>query len=541
MSNKQPSQSQSAPQPEDRALMAERLQDPIWRLTSGELYKIVPADGSGLQPFCPRPEQVKVIRAIHEQGKRQILIPKARRLGMSTVLGIVLVDWVLWHKSQQCSLIDKNQTDASRKLAKIMRVALENLPDWLLQTVKFVKSNESELTIDVNDSGESTIWAGLDARGGSNDILWISEWGIIQFDDPKRSERIRSGALPSARHGLTVVETTWKGGKAGDVWELLGPSLSGAVDDWEILFFPWYIDPRNVDAHAVIDAPALEYFKKTADRFDREGIQLSEAQRRWWAKERRNQGMFMKRENPSFIDECWTVPVEGSVYGELVEQARGEGRIGAMPIDGGSLVYTAWDLGAPSNTVVWYFQIVGREIRFIDCDVPRDNTPTAHLKSATIAQRVAFMLSKGYFFAKHFLPHDCDQTERSGKTLRSEVVDAGLPSASIVSVPRTHSVWVGINQAKELFPSLAFRSPQCDDGLNALSAYRIRVAEDGASGGEPIHDWFSHPADALRTMAEAHHAGLFSFKHTTAETRPDWYSPRRAPKGIKAVQVGPRR
>ena len=48
----------------------------------------------------------------------------------------------------------------------------------------------------------------MNARGGSNDFLWISEWGPIQLDDPRRSAEIRSGALPSARHGTIVIETT---------------------------------------------------------------------------------------------------------------------------------------------------------------------------------------------------------------------------------------------------------------------------------------------------------------------------------------------
>lgn len=213
--------------------------------------------------------------------------------------------------------------------------------------------------------------------------------------------------------------------------------------------------------------------------------------------------------------ECdFTAPMPGAIYAEEVEKARYEGRITSYPVDGSSLVHTSWDLGAPENTCVWYFQVVGREIRIIDCD---------RGDRGTIAQRAAYMLSKGYSFGKHYLPHDAAQTERTGATFLTELAKH-LPSTSLAVVPRCVDVWIGINHALEMFPSLAFRSPQTDDGLAALSAYRRKVVGEGAlSVHEPIHDWSSHPADAFRMLAEAHRAGMLAFKNTTAEPRPDWY------------------
>lgn len=516
--------------PEQAAVLEWQLADPVWRLTSGELYHISPADGTGIQPFRPRPEQVAIIRAIFEDGVKQILIPKARRLGMSTTLGVIAADCLLFRKGWQGSLIDQNAADASRKLDRIVKVALDNLPLWLKQRLKFVKSNDSQITLNVLATGERSFYAGMNARGGSNDFLWVSEWGVIQHEDPKRSSKIRSGALPSARHGVTVVETTWAGGKGGDVWELLEPSLTGKANDWKVLFFPWWVDPRNVSETAMMDAPAELYFAKIAPRLAKEGIVLSDAQRRWWAAERRAQGIFMGRENPTFLDECWSAPVQGAVYAEAIERARAEGRIVPMPIDGSNLVHTSWDLGSPQNTVVWYFQIVGREIRIIDCD---------RGDMGTLTQRCARMIAKGYNYGKHYLPHDCTQTERTGSNFIVELGKAGLPSGSLVPIPRTASVWIGINHALELFPALSFRSPSCDDGLAALAAYRTRREGEGAlTTDEPVHDWSSHTADAFRMMAEAHRAGMVAFKHTTAEPKPDWYGMQaRVKRGLKPQRV----
>lgn len=508
-----------------------RLADPLWRLTSGELYQIAPADGSGLQPFRPRPEQIAVIRAICVEGVRRLLIPKARRLGMSTTLGLIAADSLLWRREWQGSLIDQNAADASRKLERIVRVALDNLPEWLRPHVHVHKANASQLSLSLRAAAPGaggkgaktspcarTFYAGVNARGGSNDFLWISEWGVIQHQDPKRSARIRSGALPSARHGAIVVETTWAGGKGGDLWELLEPALTGRADDWRVLFFPWWIDPRNVDAEATLDTAAETYFRKIAPRLEADGIVLTEPQRRWWARERRAQGIYMARENPTFLDECWSAPVQGAVYAAALERARVESRIGPMPVDGGSLVHTSWDLGAPANTVVWYWQIVGREIRLIDCD---------RGDRGTLTERVAHMLAKGYHYGRHYLPHDSMQTERSGTTFLTELARAGLPSRSLCAVPRTSDVWVGINHALELFPALAFRTPHCDAGLEALTAYRTRRQGEGAlSIDEPIHDWSSHAADAFRVLAEAHRAGFIAFKHgAPSAVTPNEYNP----------------
>lgn len=224
--------------------------------------------------------------------------------------------------------------------------------------------------------------------------------------------------------------------------------------------------------------------------------------------------------------ECdFSVGIPGAVYAKRIEQARSEGRIAQFPVDGHTPVDTFWDLGAPASTVVWYAQCVGREIRVIDCD---------RAFHGTLIERVAFMKQKGYHYGKHYLPHDCAQTDRTGSTFLGEIAKAGFPSASLVTVPRTSDVWLGINHLLEMFPTLVFRSPSCEDGLDALACYRTKLEGEGINSvAAPVHDWSSHTADSLRTMAEAHHAGMFVFKHTNAQPVPEWHTG-----GIKRTRRG---
>jgi hypothetical protein len=71
------------------------------------------------------------------------------------------------------------------------------------------------------------------------------------------------------------------------------------------------------------------------------------------------------------LEECFQTPIEGAIYAELIDRLRAE----AAVVDNSALVHTAWDIGAPLNTVVWYFQLVAAEFRVIDCDSDLDLTP----------------------------------------------------------------------------------------------------------------------------------------------------------------------
>lgn len=497
--------------------------DPLWRLTSGEVYKIAPADGTGIQPFIPSKEQRAIYESLLLEGVKQLMLPKCRRPGFSTALGIFVLDQMIFNEGYQASLVDQTASDASRKMERIVYVAYDNLPPFVKEDIRELKKNDSHLSISYKDGTVSDFWAGMDARGASNDFLWLSEWSVIQFEDPKRSSRIRMGALPSARHGKIVVESTWRGGKYGDVYELIEPVLNGVSDDWKIMFTGWWQDKRNVSSTAAIDDVARKYFTVNKPHFDALGVTITEEQMRWWSAEKRKMGIYMNSESPSFLWEMWLSPVQGAIYAEAIEVARVQGRITSMPISERFLVHTAWDLGAPRQTRVIYFQVIGEWIHIVDCDLGTDET---------IVQRVARMKAKGYNYGSHYLPHDAMQTERSGKTLATEMAAAWLktapemignynavtgkmdPSADYKKcglrfVPRTNDIWSGINYGLQMFPEVKFRAPQCEDMLSIMALYRTPTVKDGGvDRGEPIHDHSSHLCDAYRTLAEARMGGL---------------------------------
>ena len=488
------------------------LQDPIKRICT--LYTI--RDDKGVeQQFRPKPEQMEVLHEIFVKGNKKILIIKARQLGMSTLLGVIIADHITFNAGQQCSIVDQKLADAGLKLRGKVRMVFDSLP-------KIMRSHDSEFSLRrTNLGGESdtpsSCFAGTNARGGTNQILHISEWGPIQHNDPPRSKEILTGALPSAEEGLSIVETTWMGGKRGELWELTKtamlvkakPELK-TTKDYTLLFFPWWNDPKyRVSGNMARVTPYVwEYFKEMQKHPDvvAAGHVFDHEQILWYETVAMSKGDERYREYPSVLEEAFLAPVPGAIWQKYVEAARKDGRILNFPHDATRLVYTFWDLGSPTNTRVVYCQFVDGMIHVLDHDTGLDMLPAA---------RVAHMAAKGYSFGTHFFPHDGGRKEYSGITFAQQMQTAGL--VGIQMIPRTREVWVGINEISGLFHRFVINEDKCVDLVESMSCYHTRLSDNDKPTSEVVHDDASHDCDAVRYIAEALHANLVSiganYKH----------------------------
>ena len=309
------------------------------------------------------------------------------------------------------------------------------------------------------------------------------------------------GALPSVGDGICVCESTWRGGRNGHLWNLVKSALETPEEqkgplDWRVVFFNWQDDPTYSDA---VPRPVGEETARYFAGLPASAGEFSPGQMSWYQRKRAELGMFVLREFPAVMEECFQAPVEGAIYAAAIDKLRVEGAIKPWIVDNSALTHTCWDLGSPVNTAVWYFQLgVAGEIKVIDCDLDLDLAPVA---------RVSHMLAKGYLYGSHFLPHDAMATQKSGRTFLSELRDAGLTNCR--AVPRTHDIWVGVNRLRQMLPRFQFRIPQCDRGLEALSNYHtVRETSTGIARDEPCHDWSSHACDALRVISESEAANM---------------------------------
>jgi hypothetical protein len=323
----------------------EAFRDPVWRL--GTLCSIRSRDGSVIK-FAPRPQQAQIIDLIYRQGCRRIIILKARQLGFSTLLGVICADRLCFGLGQQISLIDQTIEDARQKLRDIVLVAYDSLDPALKRELPITRSNTGELAVKFvrhEEAKTNAMFAGTHARGGANSFLWVSEWGVIQATDLARSEEILTGALPSVGDGICVCESTWRGGRNGHLWSLVKSALETPEEqkgplDWRVVFFPWQHDPNYRDA---VPRPVGEETVRYFAGLPASAGEFSPGQMSWYQRKRGELGMFVKREFPTVLEECFQAPVE---RGHLRGGDRPlKGRRLDKAVDRGPLVAHAYCLG----------------------------------------------------------------------------------------------------------------------------------------------------------------------------------------------------
>ena len=183
-------------------------------------------------------------------------------------------------------------------------------------------------------------------------------------------------------------------------------------------------------------------------------------------------------------------PVVGAYYGAAIQRAEKEGRLCRVPIDQGTVVHTAWDLGMDDSMSIWFFQQVGLEIRFIDY---------YESSGEGLGHYAQYLQEKGYLYGKHYAPHDIAVRELGTGKSRLEVAkNLGIK----FEVGERLDVEDGINAVRSMFTQFWFDVDKCHRGINCLKNYRKEWDEKNkVFKNNPKHDWASHGADALRTFA----------------------------------------
>jgi len=191
--------------------------------------------------------------------------------------------------------------------------------------------------------------------------------------------------------------------------------------------------------------------------------------------------------------ECsFSAAIIGAFFGTEMREAEQQGRITKVDYDRNLPVYTAWDLGYRDDTAIWFYQVARGEIRVIDFFA---------VSGADIHDIAGVVLSKGYRYERHYLPHDARakslQTGRSIVEQLATHLDVGK-----LSVVPDIGLQSGIQAVRMMLPRVWFDEERCRDGIEALRQYQREYDEDKkAYRQSPRHDWTSHPSDAFRMLA----------------------------------------
>lgn len=206
------------------------------------------------------------------------------------------------------------------------------------------------------------------------------------------------------------------------------------------------------------------------------------------------------------------VPIQGSYYGLQLMDADEQKRIGNVPYDPSARVDTAWDLGIGDEMAIWFFQIVGQEIRVIDYyETTGEGLP----------YYVKHLQNKPYVYENHYAPHDIEVRElNTGKSRRETAKGLGI-DFTVAPMLRVED---GIEAVRSILARCWFDSVKCEKGLSALRSYHKEFDEKNQTFKlRPHHDWASHGADAFRTFAVSYRKKVKSVRSTVRVPQDDPY------------------
>ena len=480
-----------------------QLDDPIWRVTSGKLYKIITkgsADSkeSLIVNFIPNEAQMILLDCLHDRN----LILKARQLGFSTLICILWLDTALFSKDPiACGIIAQDK-EAAEGLFNKVTFAYKNMPKELRDMFPLSTENKGEIVFAHNGS---RVKVGTSMRSGTYPRLHVSEFGKICARYPQKAAEVMTGSIPAVpASGILIIESTAEG-QEGEFYDLtqrakalFDQKRELTSRDYAFHFFPWWkaadytMNPDGV----IMTRKDEEYFTALESKV---GQEITAGQRAWYVATRDadfpNHHERMWQEYPSTPEEAFQRSTDGCYYVNEMAAARKQGRITAVPWEKSIPVNTFWDIGLNDEMAIWFHQRVGMQDRFIRY---YENS------SESFDHYVAEMHKHGYVWGRHYLPHDGD-TKRLGMesnwTPKQMLEKLGLRNIEIV--PRIDRVQTGIQMTRNAFSTSWFDETDAKDGIKYLDMYRKEWDSQRAVWkDEPRHDKASNGADAFRQFGQ---------------------------------------
>lgn len=179
--------------------------------------------------------------------------------------------------------------------------------------------------------------------------------------------------------------------------------------------------------------------------------------------------------------------VIGAIYAKEVELAVREGRVANVPYNPLLKVHTIWDLGWNDSMFIILVQKVRSEISIIE--VIEDS-------HKTLDWYIGELQNKRYNWGYDYLPHDGFHGD-----YKSPSADAILKKFGR-KVKATPNIGIeeGIKLARMSFRQMVFDRNKSERLLECLKRYKRIISKNGEPGS-PLHDQYSHGADAFRYLS----------------------------------------
>lgn len=181
--------------------------------------------------------------------------------------------------------------------------------------------------------------------------------------------------------------------------------------------------------------------------------------------------------------------VSGAIYAEEIARMEDEGRIRDVAYDPMLKVFPIFDLGWNDAISIILVQRDLSTLRVVE--YLEDSHKTLDWWSAELKK-------KNLNWGKMYLPHDGANGDfKTGKSAKQILSDLGWD----VDVLPRQPIATGIRQARMEFPKVYIDKTKGSRLIECLRRYRRHIPTTTGEAAAPVHDEYSHGADAFRYMA----------------------------------------
>ncbi len=464
------------------------LSSKLWRLTN--LYYITDKQGKEVK-FNLNWAQIQLF----EREWHQMLVLKARQLGVTTYFSINFLDDCFWYPNTNAGIIAHRKEDAEDIFKKKVKYAYDRMPAWTRTFNSATNDRSGELAFE----NGSSYRVSTGFRSGTYQRLLVSEFGKICAKSPDVAKEIVTGSLNTVSSDQIISIESTAEGREGYFYEFAktAESLANATSlsamQQRFFFFPWYDEPgyRESSEGIIVSKETNEYLDQIEVERQRK---IDEEQRRWYEMKQKMLGEAMKQEYPSTPKEAFESANEGLYYGAQLSKIRSVGGVTRVPYDDSCPVHTAWDIGLDDFTSIWCFQVGrGGQVSVINYYENWDEGASHYCD---------WLNKQKYRFGRHIFPHDARKRDIGSKTQYIDYVRPLLSGTMVILEIKECDKLEGIQTVRAILSRCVFDEEKTGKGFKHLEAYK-KVWDDrlGCYKNSPLHNEHSHAADAFRYLA----------------------------------------
>jgi len=409
--------------------------------------------------WSPRPHQLDFFRAMDNGVKRACLVWHRRAGKDSTSLNFTAKE-MFKRKGNYWHLFPK-QTQARKAIWNGINSDGQSILDQVFPEPVRARTSSQEMMIELKN-GSTWQLAGsdnYDSLVGANPVgVVFSEWSLC---DPNAWAYIRP--MLAENGGWAVFIYTPRGKNHGFTLY----NMARKADEWFCQNLT-VNDTKRADGSPVISMEAIETERA-------EGMEEALIQQEFFG--------------------SFEAQIPGAYFADQLQQAKDQNRVGRIPIEPSLQVHTAWDLGISDSMSIWFFQAMGKEIRLVDYYESNGKGMEHYIQHLT-----QWADRNGVIYGQHLAPHDIEVRElTSGRSRKDVARDMGI---TFRTVQRPRTKIEGIQAIRRMFPRFWIDDERAEQGYACIASYHREWDEKHQRfRDQPVHDWASHGADALQTLA----------------------------------------